>query len=400
MIRVAELGTQMPQGKMSFTIIASVIASVLMIINGALILSSEGTLVIPISSLKANLTGTINANSTVPIMKADTFWGRIAFGMPGLIGDRLTSFWLILSVLILVCAIALYRRPRSHKRYSLLIAVLSLISLPIGGGFYLGAILGIIAGLAGHEWPKPFKETFIGKFLNAGTLSSKLFAAIGENPNAIAGAGLTVALVGFLSGIGNALYAYNADLIKKGGIPAANILLQGQVFWDQTVVLTAVGLIGMTLIKWLILSLAIYWFGAKLVGFSSSYDQVARMVAFAYVPESLMLFLPAMFSNLPALTFDWPMALYVISRLWFFLALIIVISQAFDFSKMRALGVAIFSGVIYWIIYYIFIVPALNVPGVRIEVAMPDSSLTIMAIIGIVALLSILLGLFSRKQSV
>jgi hypothetical protein len=399
MIRVAELRIGMMKTKMTFTFIASVVASILMIINGLLVFASNGPLVIPISSFQVNATGTITANSTTPIMKTTAFWGRIALGIPGLTSQLQTAFWLILAALILVFAAAVYRRPRGNKKYSLPIAILSLASLPIGGGFYVGAILGLIGSLAGYEWPKPFRETFIGKFLDAAALNSKLYAAIGENPNVIGQAALVVVLVGFLSGIGNGLYTYNADLIQKGGIPAGNILLEGQVLWNQAAVVTAVGLIGMALIKWLILSLAIYWLGAKLTGFSSSYDKVARMVAFAYVPESLMLFLPVMFSNLPTLTFDWPMTLYIISRLWFFLALIIVISQAFEFSIPRALGVAIFSTAVYWVTYYLFIVPALNVPGVRIQVTMPDSSLTILAILGIAGLISMLLGMFSRRQS-
>jgi hypothetical protein len=392
--------------KISFMVVTSILASILMIINGVLIAKNGQPIVVTMSSFQVNTTALANAtqqviekSATQQVMNASSFWGRIVFGTPGLTAGWQTTFWLILTVIMLICALAVYRNPRNHKTFSPFIGILSLFSLPIGGGFYLGAILGVAGAVVGYEWPKPFKETFLGKVYGAATLDSKLYVTIGENLDAIGGAALTVILVGFLSGLGNGLYAYNVDLLKQGGQAAYQILFDGQLLWSTTVMITTLSLIGIALIKWLILSSAIYWVGAKIVGIPSSYDKIARMVAFAYIPESLMIFLPLLFSNSPTLTFNWPMSLYIITRVWFFISLLIIIAQGFEFSKMRALGVAIFGSAIYWVTYYIFIVPTLNVPGVRIDIAMPASSMSILGALGIAAIASTILGLFSRKQS-
>jgi hypothetical protein len=223
---------------------------------------------------------------------------------------------------------------------------------------------------------------------------------VGEDSDAISWAALAVILVGLLSGIGNGLYAYNADLLNKGDAGSYRILFEGQIFLNTPVVTSAVSIIGITVAKWLMLSLAIYWFGSKIVGIPSSYDRIARLVAFAFVPEALMIFLPLFFSNPPTLMFGWPVGLYLITRLWLFVMLLYIVAHAFDFTRMRALGVTIFGLTVYWIVYNVFIVPTLNVPGVRIEFAMPESSAAILATLGVVTVASTLLGLFSRRQSV
>jgi hypothetical protein len=399
------MGTKMVK-KPSFMVVTSIIASVLMIINGVLIATSGKPIILTVSSFQVNTTVVGNvtrevfeSNATRQVMNATSFWGRIVFGTTGLTAAWQTGFWLLLAIIILVCALAVYRKPKNHRKFSPLVGILSLLTLPSGGGFYLGTILGLVAAMVGYEWPKPFGETFFGKIFRAGTLDSRFYSTIGENVDAISGAALTVILVGFLSGLGNGLYAYNVNLLNQGGHAAYQILFDGQILWSTEVWVTTLSLIGMTLIKWLILSLAIYWVGARIVGIPSSYDKIARMVAFAYVPESLMIFLPALFSNPPTLTFNWPMALYIITTLWVFIAVLISVAAGFEMSRMRALAVAIFGGAVYWVTYYIFIVPTLNVPGVKIDIAMPGSSATILAALGLAAILSTILGLFSRKQS-
>lgn len=377
----------MLERKFRLAFILPLIGSILIVINGIWIAING----------KAIAFSAFEATSVEQIMTARTFWGRIAFGLPGIIEGAWTPFWLIFAVIMLICTFIIYRNPRKEKTYGVLIAALSVLSIPIGGGFYIGAIFGFIGGITGVQRSKPFRETVFGRFIRAAILDSKIYIMLRDNPDTIQTAAFTVLLVGFLSGIGNGLYAYNVSLIKKGGAPASKILLEGYLFWNDTVMMTTLALIGMIVIRWLLLSATIYGVGAKLTGISSDYGKVARAVAFAFVPEALLVLLPLMFSNEPTLSFNWPIGLYIIIQIWIFLGVIIGITQAFNLHKRKALGIIILGGTIYWLIYQIFIVSTLNVPGVKIEIAMPESSLAILVVVGIATLLSALFGTFSKR---
>jgi len=369
------------------TFILTLIGSILIVINALCIAINGAPLIFSF----------FQASSVEEVMEAKIFWCRIVFGVPGLVEGYWTAFWLIFTLAMFLYTGLLYKKPRKHKNYAIPITICSLLSLPIGGGFYIGAILSFIGGIAGMEWPKPFKETFFGKMLSATFLRSEFFSVVGENPKAIRTASFVVILASILSGIGTGLYTYNVDLIKMGGDKAFGILLQGHVILHNTVIMTSISFIGIAVVKWLLLSIAIYGIGAKITGVPSSYDKITRMIAFAYVPESLLMFLPVMFSNEPALSFHWPIGLYIVSRIWIFAALVIAITQAFDYPKRKALGVAILGGTIYWVIYHMFVIPTLEIPGVRIAISMPDSSLLVLVLVSVASIIAMLLGVFSKK---
>lgn len=385
----------MPEKRFSPTIILVLLGSVLAIINGIWTTMNASPIIL----------SSFPVTSVEELRKVQVFWGRVAFGIPGLVKDPLAALWLILPVAMLLCTFLIYMKPRRHRTYSPVIAIFSLLSIPIGGGFYLGTILGFIGGISGMEWPKPFKETFLGKILRGVLLDSKLFAMIRDDATILRAAAFTVVFVGILQGIGNGLYTYNLDFIERaqeGGkvlATASSILLEGQVIWSQTPILTAAELIGIAVVRWLLLSLVIYWIGAKLMGALSDYNKVAGAVAFAYVPMSFEMFLPLIFSNEPFLgTFRWPLGIYLVCRLWVFVALVIATAQLFDFAKRKAFGVAILGGTIYWVIDSMFIIPTLKVPGIQFGFAMPESSESILLMISIVIIVALLLGVFTRKH--
>ncbi|MBS7636085.1 hypothetical protein KEJ37_01865 [Candidatus Bathyarchaeota archaeon] len=378
----------MDEAKPRSGLILSLIGSILTIFNGAYVAITKRPIIILTSEVK----------SLDEIMNSKNFWGRISFGAPGLIGGFWAWFWMIFPILMTILTVIIYSKPRRYRTFGIILSICAALSLPIGGGFYIGSILGFIGGLTYYESPKPFSETFFGKIFKAARVESKFFARICEEPRELNTAALTVIFIGFLSGIGNGLYAYNADLIRKGGTIAFQILYDGHIFWNEIVLFSAISIVGMMMIKWLILSICIYWVGVKLVGLTSTYDKPLRGVAFALVPEVIMFFMPLIFANEPALTFNWPMTLYVISRAWVFICLLIAIRQMFEFSLTRAFGVALLGGAMYWIIYHMFIVPTLNVPGFRINLSMPDSSIALLTIIGFISLIATATGVFSRKQ--
>lgn len=381
----------MSEKKYSSALAFSFIGAILIIING-LWIAVNG---------KPIIFSSWAATSVDEVMASGTFWGRIAFGIPGLVDRVWTPFWLIFAVAMLLCTFIIYKKREKQRAYGILIAIFSFLSLPIGGGFYIGTILAFMGGVAGTEWPKPFRETFFGRFIRATLLDWKLYTMLRDNPDIIRAAAFTVILVGFLSGVGNGLYAYNVNLInvalERGKGAGLRILLDGYLFWHGEVVMITVAVVGITIIKWLLLSATIYGIGAKLTGIPYDYDKVARIVAFAFAPEALLVLLPLMFSNEPTLSFNWPIGLYVVTQLCVFLGVVIALIQAFDFPKGKALGVTILGGTIYWLIYQMFIIPTLNVPGVRIEIVMPESSLAILVLVGIATLFAVLLGAFSKK---
>lgn len=382
----------MLEKKTSPTLILVLFSSVLTIINGIWVAVNTFPIILspfPVTSIEE-------------VIEVQVFWGRVAFGIPGLVKDGLAAFWLIFPVAMLLCAVAIYMKPRRHRSYSPLITIFSLLSIPIGGGFYVGAILGFIGGVSGIEWPKSFRETFLGKIIRAVVLDSKFFATIRDDPAILGTAALTIVFVSILQGVGNGLYTYNLDFIERAQegenvlATASGILLEGQVMWGQTPILTAAQLIGVTIIRWLLLSLAIYWVGVKLMGVSLDYNKIAGAVAFAYVPISFEVFLPVMFSNEHFLgTFMWPLGIYFVCRLWVFVALVVATAQLFDFTKRKALGVAILGGTMYWVIDHLLIIPTLKIPGIQFGFAMPESSESILLMISIATIVALLLGVFT-----
>lgn len=376
----------MTETKYTPTFVLAIISSVLILLNGALIAMNNSPVIIssfPVASVDE-------------VMKASVFWGRIVFGVQGLVENYLSLFWLIFAAAMLITAFLMFKKPKKLETYSFLITVFSLLCVPIGGGFYIGSILGFIGGVSGMEGRKPFKETFLGRMFSGIALDSKVFTSISENPAILRTAALVIMFIGILRGIGSGLYAYNLDLIKKGGATASQILLNGQIMWRSTEFITAASLIGITVLEWLILSLVIYWIGVKLTGIALEYDKVARVLAFAFVPMGLMVFAPLFFANEPTLSFNWPVGLYLISRVWVFIALVVAITQTFDFSRRKALGIVIFGGLMYWIIDNMILIPTLKVPGVLITVS-AESAPFILVSFSAAAIIAALFGVFTKR---
>ena len=78
------------------------------------------------------------------------FGGMMGGGMMPWMGGFFWTFAIIsiiLGILILVGAVMLYTKPEQTKTWGTVILVLAVVSLFFGGGFLIGAILGIIGGI-------------------------------------------------------------------------------------------------------------------------------------------------------------------------------------------------------------------------------------------------------------
>lgn len=362
------------------------IGAILILINGLLIASIGEPIVLysyPVSSVE---------ELTAPTAG---FWGRIVFGMRGYIEGPLVILWLFFAVLNLLSAVLLHLKPERKTIYAFLVLVCSMLSIPIGGGFIIGCVLGIVMGLANIESTKPFKETFVGKMFRAFKLDSDFYRTIGKNSEALKTAVFTLIFANLLAGFGNGLYLHNIESIKNPPSPDTpfKILLLGQIYWSPSVVYTAIFLGSLSVIKWFIFSAIIYLF-TKLIGKSYDFDGVARVLAYCYVPVCLQVFTPLIFLREPLLYFEWPFTVFLITNLWMVIALIIALKAILDVPFSKALGITIVSGTTYWIVNYLFLMPSLNVPGIYLIIQPIE---VLWALIAASVIFSIMLGTFTKK---
>jgi len=378
------------------TFLALLIGSILIIANGAWIASNNAPIVI----------SSFSATSIDAIWNTGTFWGRVVFGFPGFVENGWVYFWLFLSALLPISTFGIYFRPTLQKRLGIWIVILSLLSIPMGGGFYIGAIIGVIAGFYGTEFPKPFKETFVGKIINNLRFKPEIFENITDNPRSLHIAAVTVIIVALLSGLGTSLYSYNLDRIYPIGPStpniqaASNILLRGALYTDISVCVSSIASITTGIIKWLTLSVLVFILGVKLTNRNVSFTQASSFSAYVYVPESLLILMPLMFPNEPDLSLShqyfmipisWPLILIYISRLWAFIILVFALEKTLDISRGKALGTALFVSIPYLLLNYLLITPAIQVPGIRIEFT-AGSALMMLLLSSIALLIAVFLG--------
>lgn len=378
------------------TFLALLIGSILIIANGAWIASNNAPIVI----------SSFSATSIDAIWNTGTFWGRVVFGFPGFVENGWIYFWLFLSALLPISTFRIYFRPTLQKRLGIWIAILSLLSMPMGGGFYIGAIIGVIAGFYGTEFPKPFKEAFVGKIINNLRFKPEPFENITDKPRSLHIAAVTVIVVALLSGLGTSLYSYNLDRIYPIGPSAPNIqaasdiLLRGALYTDISVCVSSIASITTGIIKWLTLSVLVFILGVKLTNRNVSFTQASSFSAYVYVPESLLILMPLMFPNEPDLSLShqyflipisWPLILIYISRLWAFIILVFALEKTLDISRGKALGTALFVSIPYLLLNYLLITPAIQVPGIRIEFT-AGSALMMLLLSSIALLIAVFLG--------
>lgn len=346
---------------------------------------------------------------SVETISSGSFWGRFVSGIPGTVEGGLVYFWLFLAVLILLLDVFIYMDPRRQKQVGPWIVVLSILSLPIGGGFIVGAIIGSVSGLMGFEWPKKSRETFVGRILHTARLDTTTLKALGEDTGRMQAAVLTVILVAVLSSLGVGLYVFNVSMIYSQNAFEAlkstySIFVQGVTFTGMDVYFGATAYITIGILKWLILSIIVYLVGAKVLGSEFKFSGMATVLAFVYVPEILQMLTPLLFTNEPLLSrgalidyipITWPLALFYVSRIWAFVILVITIKTVMDLSTTRATGVGLFISTLYGLVNYVYVYPSLNLPGLRIQFG-PDSFLGVLMLASSATVVAFLLGAFKK----
>ncbi|MGB9778433.1 MAG: hypothetical protein ACPLW8_03420 [Candidatus Bathyarchaeales archaeon] len=340
------------------------------------------------------------------------FWWRITLGLPGLVENGMAYAWISLAVLLLLMGVIIRVKPTRTRSWSIWVVVISLLSTPIGGGFFIGAILGFIAGLAGIHGNTSLEQTFIGRILNVLRLSKKTMAEILNDKRRIQTAVLTIIFVGILSSFGAVLYAYNVNTLYSGSTTSIlkstyAILINGAIFIDTSVYFGAISYITISVIKWLILSIILYLAVSRLLTRELSFEAIAAVAAYAYVPELIQTFTPVLFTNEPFLSkgmsigfspipITWPLTLFLISRLWTIVILTIAISNMIEVPKSKAFGITLFSGTIYFFFTYLILYNQVNIPGFIVKFS--ASEVAVLMATSIALIIAILLGALKKES--
>jgi len=368
--------------KMSRQVVLMLVGATLILINAAWIVAQGGAMIV----------------SSYPVTSTQDFqgdWGRIALGIPSMIGGSAAYFWLVVAVLNLALVVLLYFKPQRRYYIGLSTLVLSLLSVTVGGGFIVGMIL-VAIGSTGAIENKPLGETLLGQTLRAARLDSTLYEGMEKRAKSLRTAALIIVFLNILTGLGNGLYVLTADKIQDPSLLGApDILLKGNVPLDNSVIGVIGTYLGLGVIKWLVLSAIVFFVATKITGITAKYKTVAYSVSLAYAPIALQLFMPLVFFNQPMLTGTWPLAVWFLSNIWMGIALIYATMKSLDLNLGRALGITITAASVYYALNYILIDPSFPITSIKL---VPQPIAIIEAMLSVGILIGLALGVFPRHE--
>jgi hypothetical protein len=313
-------------------------------------------------------------------------WGRITVGFSNYAGGNLPAIGIVLAAIIVYFSLILYLRPRFETTLSLVIMVFSGITLFYGGGFFIGSILAFIGAAAAFQTPLEFGKTIVGKMLASLRASPNVFQRLAEEAS-VREAAIVILFVNLLSGIGNAIYLFNADglINTPSSATAFEAMLNGRMNIDMSVIPAPITLMGLGIIKWMVLSLLIFIVGVKFFEGSTNLATIATVTGFAYAPICLQVFTPFVFTSTPYLL-TWPMAVFYITNLWMFLILVAGMQHVLNVSLMKSLALVALCGAIYTLIDNMVFLPMYDTYVPKFQIQPPEVMLLIASFFIIVAL--------------
>jgi hypothetical protein len=365
----------------------STICGFLVLINGLLTGINKGPIILSTSAVSSPED---IMNSTGPS------WARVSFGFRGWAEGLGIPLVLIFASIILCCSIMLYMRPIQRKLLCMLIVLLSLVSIPFGGGFIVGSVLGVIGGAIGFEWPTPWRTTFFGKLLRAIRLDPTFYQGLNEDTHSLRHGAYAIILVSVLSGLGGGLYSFAVDNItsaKTLDVPFKTLLL-GQPLLDLSVVSPAIASVGVAVLKWIVLSLLLYIIGLFVIGHRGNLEKTASAVAFAYTPIGLQFFIAFVLTSIPLATFTWPFFVILLTNAWMIISLITAIRQMSEISLGKSIGITSLAGAFYLLLDQEFFLK-LDVPY-SIKFFLQPEPIFLMAITCLVVT-AMVFGVFERR---
>ncbi|MGB9778156.1 MAG: hypothetical protein ACPLW8_02020 [Candidatus Bathyarchaeales archaeon] len=379
--------------KKDFALTLILVSAFLMLINAFYVAVSGQPIIFSSSSI----------GSIEELRNSTSLWVRVTFGFPNVAEGFFLLVWIFLAVINFFIALLLMIRPGKNIILKYVGLVLSLLSLAYGGGFIVGLVLGFVGYLISFQPNLPFKETFVGKLFRAATLDSSFFKEILNERGALNSGVRALVFVNFFSGLGCALNSYNGRLLSDALSATTNVSMAklafrvaflGEIFVGNPIASGVFLNMGLAVVKWIIFSLIIYLFCLMIFGSSVSFENVAKIVAFAYAPVCLQVFLPLIFVW-PWYSFNWPLIVGVVTNFWLFVVLVSGLRWVLETTFTRALGISILCGSIYWFVNSVFFVSLLNFPvtGIMLVIQPVDMPLLI---VSASALIAVLLGVFKR----
>jgi hypothetical protein len=323
-------------------------------------------------------------------------WYRISFGFKGLTEGAWMIFWLMTAIVIFYFTIRFYINPIERKILCPVIAVLSIMSFFYGGGFILGSILAFLGAGIGYAWPLALGKAFFYKLVQAAKLDSGFFENLKTDEDNLKHGVYSLVFASILAAVGIGLYTRSAQAVLNSTslyTPFATIIL-GDVPLSLSIMSTATINVGMAILKWITLSLIIYLIGASLIGRKHSFSSIAAVTGFAYIPVSLQVFVPFIFTSVPYLSFTWPFLVTVITNAWMILILVAGVRRTLEISLNRAVGILAVSGAIYILLLETFF-STLTIPDMIQFTIQPQTILLL--IVSVMALGSIILGTFNKR---
>lgn len=128
----------------------SLLAGVLIIVSGSLATLLAYTWVSTWDGTVPPLIERVPSNATIPHWREAMPPNVIAFGR--MVFVAMAALGLVSGIVVLIAAILLRSRPREHTTWGALILVFSILSFPGMGGFFIGAIIGIVGGALALSW--------------------------------------------------------------------------------------------------------------------------------------------------------------------------------------------------------------------------------------------------------
>jgi hypothetical protein len=357
-----------------------------------LLLPIAGGILILLNIILSSVIGTSptvsssSASAENLISSSAPLWGRITFGFSDYTAGDLPAIGIVLAAIILYFSLILYLRPRFETFLSLIIMVFSGFTLLYGGGFFIGSIIAFVGAATAFQKPLEFGKTLVGKLLASLRASPRVFQRLVDEASA-KDAAMIVLFVNLLSGIGNAVYMFNADgLINTPSSAAAfETLLQGRMSLDISLVSAPITLMGLGIIKWMILSLLIFVVGVKFFEGSTNLVTIATVTGFAYAPIALQVFTPFVFTSTPYLM-TWPMAVYYITNLWMILILVVGLQHVLNVSFLKSVALVALCGAIYTLIDNMVFLPMYDTYVPKFQIQPPEVMLLIASFFIVVAL--------------
>ena len=122
-------------------------------VTSAMVLLILGGLLVFASGIAALLVGSfvnhIPQNLTINGTNGTRIYVKGVVGKVGLLGEVAGTLGIISGIIMMACAVMLYRKPQKAELFGVIGLIFTIISLSSSGGFFIGFVLGLVGSIMG-----------------------------------------------------------------------------------------------------------------------------------------------------------------------------------------------------------------------------------------------------------